>query len=200
MDISNTSVRAREIGCSIFVEDAVNYNVATVGKLAGHPPCVAIENTGTADLTVGLTMPSSDGWQDFAVTLVPSGQTKSHQSVREFKLTAVTPSYSTKTLSWTAVANTYYLVLVNSLDAPSATTTITAAENKGTVENFNKSLSQTAITVTKKGVTGFLFKTTDTSPSVVLGDGFSAHNAATTPTFKVYTITAWALQELNIVY
>ena len=192
--------RANAIGCGIYGEDACNYNTAANGNmLVSHPESSAYENNTTGALTVGIVMPSSREF-DVMVTSIPAGTIKPVQGIRPLNLTAVSGTYTARTLSWTSTANVYYLIKMYSVDAPVATTTVTAGANDGTFAYINSAETTLAKTVTSKGVTSFIFKAADTSATLVMGAGFSASSADATPTFTVHAITPWALGQLNILY
>ena len=200
---TKNNMRANDIGCAIYAEDAAQYNTAANNNIVvTHPACVALENTTTATLTVGAVMPDSSSNFDIAITTIGANSHKSLQCEREFNLTSVSPTYSTRTLSWTGVANTYYIIKVYSVDTPAATSTLTVTSGKGVFVSKNSADTATVKTVTNKGVTSFIFKVAaaTTDPSIVLGAGFSASTDGTTPTFTIHKITAWTLGQLNILY
>ena len=202
MEPSKNSRRAAEIGCGILVRDAAAYDVHTIGALIPHSPSVAIENVSGSALTVGLVSPVQNGDWEYAVTTIPDGSHKSYQSMMEFKLTSATAAYSTRTLTISsATSGAYYLLACNIKDAVGSTNTISIpAENAVMVSNGIVGSSAVSYAFDHKGVTYLLLKATATTITATLGDGVSASTDPTTPTFKAYKITAWGLQELNVIF
>lgn len=197
------SRRPHDIGTGVYVQDACEYNTdVTAGVITTHVPCVAISNASATDLTVGTVNADNSNEFDIAINTLIGGMEKPVSSTREFNLALIASSYSTRTLSWTGVANTYYVIKVYSKDTPSATTTITTAANKGVFVSKNSTATSAAVTVTKAGISTFIYKVANgvTDPSLVFGAGFSASTDATKPVSTVHSITAWTPNQLNILY
>ena len=197
------SRRPHDIGTGVYVQDACEYNTdVTAGVIITHAPCVAISNASSTDLIVGTVNADSSNDFDIAVNTLIGGMEKPVSSTREFNLALISSSYSTRTLSWTGVANTYYVIKVYSKDAPGATTTITTTSGKGVFVSKNSSATATAVTVTKSGISTFVYKVANdvTNPSLVFGAGFSASTDPTKPVCTVHSITAWTPNQLNILY
>jgi len=193
--------RAMAVGAGVKMESACNYSLAVDGYLKTHDPCTAIVNISAADLIVGMTNCDESKQWDTSVFTLPSNTVFPCRSVRTFNLTAQSgTSYSTQTLSLgTTVSGTDYLIRVYCVDTPAADTTLTATTGKG-VFVFKDGTTSTAVSITKKGVSTFIFRAAAVNASIVAGDGISASTDATKPVFTVHYITAWTLGQLNLIY
>lgn len=207
IEISKNSRRAAEIGGAIFIKDAVDYDIYTRGIMEPHSPCVAVENVSSADLKVGLVMATTYGDWEYAVTTLEPGAYKPYQSMLELKLTDVAGTYATtddvSTLSFTAVDGRYYLIACNVLDAPADNTILEIDPDELILASSGKDLATNVIkhTFTRKGLTYIMVKgTASGTATITAGEGMSAASEATKPTFKIYGITAWNLQELNVIF